>query len=902
MQIVKETSWIEGNAGLWGLLALPIAVLLAFPAILQFIMTIRDGRKTTDELHAVLRSTRGRVSGSGFQNGAIGTHSILPLCLKGPDTRSYQAVEYVYDRIATGIPVIIEGQGGSGKSQVLQNLHQYSYKIADSPKDPLIEVVTLGGMEVTKTSNAAPLEVAARQIARRYRMSRSAIRALMAEAKLLVAFDGLDEMGPDSQAEAVEHLIAAAKTHPIVVTSRPLNSKTEWSPGPLQELVVEGRMLLLKVEPLEWKTVRSELDAYDLPVPKVLYPQERADFGNPLYLQMLLFLWQEKRIDRKSVLEVFNQPDRLFSFFVSNPKGAQSAKDRALYLGAIMSADHEKYPGVPTRLLPLQLGSIAFRLTYLATFAVLFFVGWFNELPASVLIFGLAVLWSSPYGRDTFLGRATSLWSGQRKPFLELILTVITSLAVVQLARIVVWSLQTGQLEIGSWGDLTSLYWLQLSLAFWLYVSTSPMSLEASIASITRYQQRRLWPHFALLTFLVIGIIAQPPFLYLPLLQFWALYIVQTCIYLLISMGLAWMISDIPPWKWKAAMDSLVHRGILSRDGSAYKYTHSRIEQQILWMLVNDSRTPRLLWSIFGVEWAEKLLNEPVGTYSLKLSVPGMKVIAILGRKYAWSPSLTNLLYCYYQWIVIQPHEALTLIRRHLRMWPRSTKRQLLPDALDRMGYLRGPLLAHRQLHRKGVSSSFTAYWNLVPLQRRYPYAHLIAVIQELLKAHPDPSEATNRFLRHQLSLCVVRTSDTASTQTTNPLDKKLPLPLPLVDHARIALEQSSPDLDRAEQLLGRAQQSSLRCSRLAQLALLRSDLGLASKQAVSAIRLLTTYEGYDTVLEVMLTASALGADPFAKDWLERAYASGLRLRGRSGLERNLGLLPSNWHSCLFVA
>ena len=858
MSIAEANDWIEANQGLWGLLAVVLAIMFGIPALIQFALTVRDSQRSTDELHSALRTSLGRVSGPRLQNSAVGTRNILPMRLRRPDGGVEDAIDLGRTIVSGGGSVIILGEGGSGKSQLLQQLHLASYRDATSAGDPLIEVVSLGAFTGSGMRSAGIMDWAVRQIARRYHRSTRAIRALVAEAKLVVAFDALDEARPIVRAEIAGQLAALSRTHPIIVTSRSLPSDVDEGAGSLEKIVSEPRVLRLDMEPLAWTDVQSELDMSSLSGTAAI-TEFAASFTNPLHLQLLLFTAAHQPLTAEEIAEIARRPDSLLSRVVRGRRGPGVARDPALRVAALVSADQQKHQGVAFHLLPLQFGGVAFTTTTLIMLVGVALVGITYQIPVSATVIALGILACTPYQRQSVFGRLHLLLSSRLNDLADILLTIVLSFALVHLVRVVVWSISSGSIHVGGWQDLLDAYWLLPTVAFWTLYSVSPMGIDGALYSYGTYLRTHAWPQFAAFAVLAGGLAVWPSLANVGSITL-AIYFATTSVYLVVSFAIAWLTSGVAPWKWHAALQTLVSRGVLSREGRLFKFTHASIEQHLLWALADDPRTPRLLWRVYGLHWTDRMFSGSIGAVALPASESARRVMRLLGSQYPWSPTVVNLLVCYYQWIAINPRAALKVAKRHVAYFPQAHDAPMLIDALDRLDVPRALALALARLRRL-PRSVFEAHWLLRVVERHRSDAEMLELVTGLLEHRRLKNEDVIEYLA-QIGLRYGKTAGEAVT-----------------DSSKSASSTSTQVASNA-----------LRHARLAQIARLRDDESTAKRESERSLDLIGAFDGYDSMLEVMLTSAAIVNDPRALEWTERAVSTGLRLRDQSSLEKRLAV------------
>ena len=861
VSVASGAYWIESNPGLWGLLALLATVAFGIPAFLHVLVALRDAGRTTDQLHLILRNSSGRVSGPRIQNAARGTRNILTMRVRRADGTVENAVDMGIRSVSTGVPFLVLGEAGTGKSELLHQLHLASYRMATSASDPLIEVVSLAAYPSGPFATADLMPWAIRQVARRYRRSPRAIRSLVAEAKLVLAFDALDEAQPKTTTRIAHELVATTRKHPVIVTSRPLGSSYTEMSASLAALTGESRILAVHMEPLEWKDVQAELDATSLAAESSSI-EHAESFTNPLHLQLLLFVAANERLTTEEIAVIVRHPDSLLARVVGGNRDSDLPQDPALRLAALAAADHEKPQGVAFRVFPFQLAGIAFRVTMIIMLACLVAVGFMLGNPVSTIVIGLGVLASTPYYRDSPLSRLLSRLPDDGDGWMQTVLIIAIGYVLTHLVRVAVWSFQSGYLRLGDWDEFLDPSWFAPIFAFGALNIVSPLGLGGALYSYGSYLATHAWPHFAAFGALIVALTAVPG-----ILNGWtyglAAYFATTLVYLVVSWALTWLISGIAPWHWRATLQTLVTRGVLSMEGKLFKFTHADIEHHLLWALALDTRTPGLLWRTFGAHWIDRMFSRPIGFIALRTTTPPHGVVELLGRLYAWSPRIAHATVCYHQWIALDPSAALRLVKRQLGYRTAARHIAQLPDSLDRSGSPRGLELARRYL-RKITRPRYEVHWLLRVVERHWSDARMLALVERMLnQPRLSDSEVVNLLMQEAQKY---RTG-------VSPLR-----------------DTSQTSLDIARHLLKESTSLALWHARLAQIAVLSDDEATAARESVRSIDLIDVFEGYDPMLEIMFTASVVTRDPVALAWIRRAFASGLRIRDLSGLRQRLEL------------
>ena len=885
--------WVTAYAALWGLLALPVMVLAAFPAIAQLRMTVRDRGRSPEEIHASLVATNGRVSGTRRRATLADAGDLLPISVTTGQGKM-AATEYAYDHTNRGKSLLIVGDAGSGKSQIVADLHRISYKRAMSHADPLVEVVELvelfGRARLLMRSGVGPdvLRGAVRVIAARYRLSRQAVRRLIVEAKLIIAFDGLDEL-PETDRRAVASQIAAyALERPVILTTRPSISRAETtnsSENPLSALL-GSPIQRVEVDLLAWSDVSAEFARLGIPVPNSrTTPSARRRLCTPLQFQILVFLWRRKAISETELARLLHEPDDLVPLLVAGR--TSPGRDRALSLSAVLLADHGNDTDGTFRIFPLELGGWAFRIA--KALAVVPFVTYGLRSGALVTapLIAISILLSSPYPNSIWATRAANGWTGRIGDRSMYFGTVVVSVILVHVCRILSWSIQAKEPLLGDWSDFADIHWVSLAFWVWTFLAASPFSRYTNIVA-WGHMERRSWLQFVFFGALTLITLSGWTESGGPLFAAWA-YVGTGCLYWLVGLSFAWLITRTAPWHWGRLLDELVGRGILTRNADKLRFVHSSIRLQVVRSLAEDAETPPLLWKTFGAHWPVLLIEQGVGRMALRPNPDFEETVRRLAHRDAWSPVNVNAAICYYQWVALRNHESLLLLRRHLRNLPRSSLRTLLPDVLDRVGNARGLTLARAQLTHD-LKSEFELHWPLRVVERYDDYRELTTLVDQLQTRYRDSLTFTTllnaRRLRYLIGQLGVRDTSSLREQLGVLTETLAPEEL-----AMFALETNPPELVTAQGQLAMVEESALTMARMAQVMLLRGEPEMAREAAALAGTWLTGDVGYDGAIEVMLTIAMAGASQEAAAWLHRCATTGLRLRGRYGLRRNLGVI-----------
>lgn len=882
--------WISENASLWGFIALPLAVIMGLPAFAQLLLTLRDSGKSTSALHETLRNTQGRVHPQSLQNAAIGTTNVLPIRVLDSHGDSHDAVHSVYETVRLGASVLIVGTAGSGKTQLLRDIHEASYREAHKPSDPLIEVVPLSSYTKNARKGLNLWAWTSKLLANRYRVSIQAMEALMSEAKLLPAFDGLDEVELGKREQVALELESLARSRPIIVASRPPKGSQNDSTL-LDTLTIIGGLRHFEIRPLDWPLVETEMQSSGIETSKTLGKRARVRLCNPLTMQALLFLWKSKRLNPQEMTAVLHEPSRLWSRFMS-PLYDSPTTDPALRLAGLLIADLAKDSSGAFKAYPVQLSGQAVRWAKAIVWVAASYWCVLHELWVTWPVFTLALASASPRQTATLLGRAISGWTGRQAITFwswlrEFLVLVLAAFAVVHACRIISWSIQSKSLDIGDWSTLLPEVWVAPTAGFILYALNPPMPVRRSVYVWGSYMEQHAWPHFIVLALLVWGSLFAIPWTAATTL--WAVgYAGLACAYLIVSATICWQVVGQPPWCWNRLLSELVRRGILCRDGERYKFTHARVRQRVLWELAQDGRTPTLYWTSFDEDWYEPFFD---GDASMLVEQKGQHfddAVRLLARRNWWSIYSIEASVCYFQWWALKPEAALSLLRRHVHHTPFSLVRPLLADAYDRLNDPRGSDLARRLLGKR-LQTTVQLHWALRVVARNEDDATMVRRIQGLLPLYTDYPDIES-YLASRLALhrCA---ADMAPDCGYPPPGQALQ-DADLVVASLCALRAQNIDPGQMRSLAAILSESrdSLLLARAAQMLKVLGEDVCARDMAEESFEALTTFEGYGTMLEVMLTTAMLSQPASAVSWLDRAHDAGLRLRGRSDLWRSLAI------------
>lgn len=893
--------WIAANAGLWGLLALPIMVLAAIPTLAQLWATVRDRGTSPEEMRASLVATQGRVSGDTRRSTLTGAGEILPLSVATPRGAA-SAIEYGYERISEGLSLLIVGEPGSGKSQTLADLHRISYQRALKHSGPLVEVIPFGEL-ANKTrflkyrkSDIDVLQSATQVIASRYQLGREAVRRLIIDTRLIIAFDGLDELADDSRQAVLSGIAEYAMRRPVILTSRPFASQRETSIKHDDTLssLAGSRVERVYLNPINWNDVSAELVRLGIPVPHAsrIAPGARLQLCNPLQFQALVLLWRRQAMSEPELAELLRKPDSLLARLISGDGPA--SHDRALRLAGVLLADHVNNTNGSFRVYPVDLGGYTFRVAKVLTIVSFVVYGFHRGSLVTAPAIACAVLLSSPYPNSIWTNRAINGWTG-RLSMRTVLGSAMISYIIVHACRIISWSLQARALSLGTWKDLFDPYWVSAVVCVALFLVASPFGRDTHTFA-WKNMERHSWPQIGLFGFATLFYLALPGSSSY-VLGLWV-YLGAGCLYWLVGISFAWLITRTAPWRWDQLVDRLVERGVLTRDGTRLRFVHATLRLQVVRSLARDPKTPDLLWKVFSADWPDLLIGQHVGQSMFAGDAAFERRINRLARRDAWSVANVNQVVCYYQWIALRGKDSLLLIRRHLRLLPRSSLKVLLPDALDRVGDASGLTEARAQIGRT-MKSGFAIHWLLRVIERYDSYPELMAAVTEIQARASCSEEITDLLNARRLKYLVGQMSGDGDAFSCVQHDEIVNAAEP-ADLALLALEQRPPQLDAAESQLSMMKESALAMARVAQVKTLRGEQVLAAAAADRAMALLPDDLGYDDTIEIMLTLAQASANREAVSWLERAAASGLRLRGRNGLRRNLGVGQGNMVDAIF--
>jgi hypothetical protein len=560
----------------------------------------------------------------------------------------------------------------------------------------------------------------------------------------------------------------------------------------------------------------------------------------------------------------------------------------------VLLADHGNDTDGTFRIFPVELAGWAFRAAKALAVVAFAIYGLNSGALVTTPAIAIAMLLSSPYPNSIWATRAISGWTGKFYSRSALFGEVALSFALVHVCRIASWSIQAREPFIGDWPELADPYWITVTFFVWMFLWASPFGRRRNVFAWEN-MERRSWPQFVLfgaLT-LVVAVEDENVFLLAP----WA-YVGAGCLYSLVGVPFAWLITRTAPWRWGRLLDELVVRGILTRNADKLRFVHGSFRFQVARSLAEDAETSPLLWKAFGAHWTDLLIIQNVGRTALSPNPKFEGSVKRLARRDAWSPANVNAAICYYQWVALRSQESLVLLRRHLRYLPRSTLRTLLPDVLDRVGNARGLTLARAQLSRD-LRNGFALHWPLRVVERYDGYRELIALLDALQARYSDSLEITTMLNARRLKYLVGQLGERHTSRLRVQLDDLADTAAP-EQVAMLALERDPPQLVTAQRQLAMMEQSALMTARVAQVMLLRGEPAMAKEAAALAGAGLRGDLGYDETIEVMLTMAMVGASREAVSWLERAAAAGLRLRGRYGLHRNLGVSKGSAADVIF--
>jgi hypothetical protein len=580
---------------------------------------------------------------------------------------------------------------------------------------------------------------------------------------------------------------------------------------------------------------------------------------------------------------LLREPDDLVALLVAG--STSPGRDRALSLAGVLLADHGNDTNGTFRVFPVELGGWAFRTTKALAVVAFVIYGLHRGALVTAPAIAVAMLLSSPYPNSIWATRAINGWTGRFASRSGLFGQVVLSFALVQACRIVSFSIQVRGPYLGNWSELADPYWISSAILVWVFLWTSPFDRGNNVVAWGR-MERRSSLQFVLFGAVTLAVLAGPV-ANLPLLWLWA-YVGAGCLYSLVGVSFAWLITGAAPWRWGRLLDELVGRGVLTRNADKLRFVHGSFRLQVARSLAENGETSPLLWKVFGAHWPALLIQQDVERMALRPNADFEGSVKRLARRDAWSPTNVNSAICYYQWVAIRSQESLLLLRRHLRYLPRSPLRALLPDVLDRVGDPRGLTLARAQLSRD-LRSGFALHWSLRVVERYVGYRELMALLDELQARYPDSLEFATVLNARRLKYLVGQLEERNASRLREQLDELTDTTDP-EELAMLALESDPPQLETAQRQLAMAEESALMMARVAQLMLVRGEPAMAEEAAALAGAWLTGAMGYDGTIEVMLTLAMAGVSDEAASWLERGAAAGLRLRGRYGLHRNLGV------------
>jgi hypothetical protein len=863
-------SWLSDNAALWAFLALPLMIVIGMPGFGQLILSIRESGRSTPQLYGIMRATGGRVRGVTLTNALAHSASYYPQELSGlPNVRS-DPVENLLGMLSQGARILLIAPAGAGKTRLLEELHQRSYAAGAALSEPLIEVVSLANYS-GRLLRPSVLRWACVSVGRRYGLSGRSVMKLVAEAKIIIAFDGLDEVSDADQNPVADAIAAHAATHPTIATVRDTGDGLESGTDISHSLGRLHGLRRARIEPLTWAHSLVAMRRQGIP-DQTLSEQRHARrfFCNPLNLQLLLAAWELKLLSPSDLPGLASKPSSVWSHFLDALDGDSH---RLLRLTGVLSADNTRTTSTAFRALPIQLAGIAFTATRVLGVAAAMLLGW-QRFPVGSVVVAVAILLTSVYPNATFFGRLCSLFSGNFRRWWYEPLCFVTSFVLVHVIRVTVWSLMAGELTTGDWGVLADQYWLLHALFLALFVTWSPLGMDTALHTWSGRSQQRLWPTFALLAGATILYASEP----WNSAWFWALaYLGTASIYLAVSTLIASLIAGIPPWRWSTELGSLVRLGVLSRAGKVYRFTHTRVQQGALLRLAENQSTPRLLWKSFGAHWPEILLSVDASALWRGEHKPDRVVLLLLSRS-AWSLSCVMSAVAYFQWMSINPQAAARLTGKHMRLMPRSGLVPCDIDARDRIGDDRALKRARDFLARPKIQP-FELHWCFRVLERHLSRVDLQKQVFSLVAIHSD-----KRDVRRYLDLLSIKFAGAvADGSPARRADERLL-------RAELLLEAPTHDLHEIHRLLLDVPPSAMLHAAQSQLAHLLGDRDEAETEALEALDRVDLFIGYRDALVVMVTAAVLAHDADATAWLERALETDMRLRFRDGLMRTLNI------------
>jgi energy-coupling factor transporter ATP-binding protein EcfA2 len=215
--------FVNDNAGVWGLMALPLMLLAVAVAAYPVLREVRVFFREDEANFAILRSRHMRLVEREMEQRLLLGH-LLGLRLRAFKDGTSLNVEEFNRLLRSGTQAVVFGPAGAGKTTLALTMAALSSSRDET--EALVEVVSVRHWK--KPAFPTPnnwehlVRWTARRLSRRYpSFGAPYFRSLIHSQSLILCFDGLDEMSPVARQDLIGVLRSLAKVGiPVVVFTR----------------------------------------------------------------------------------------------------------------------------------------------------------------------------------------------------------------------------------------------------------------------------------------------------------------------------------------------------------------------------------------------------------------------------------------------------------------------------------------------------------------------------------------------------------------------------------------------------------------------------------------------------------------------------------------------------------
>lgn len=903
LQLLWLGNYVNDNAGLWALVALPLLIVATVTGVLQLATGLRSASRRDEKNFELLRKrlrTR-RIAGELSQRLIL--KDLLQARLKPPRGGNSVDVDHLYGRIVEGDQVLVAGEAGSGKTVLALLLVERGVDAtAGHPDCPLVEVIPLKDWKPRALESKdwkGFLRWLSKRMHDRYpAFGRPFFRRLIESQRLVFCLDGLDEL----PSAVRPNLLRALRSYldagfPIVVLSRDpemlASAPDESSPGSAPHL---ARYELL---PLSDEALRQLPDwsSWESLVSNARQPNRVLSMlRNPLRLSVAAQTWGEQ--ERPNALRDSEDPERrLWQLFLDRRLGsvgkAEPSLRRTSGLIALLSKQRDASAFKPSDLyLSAQAIPITVLLCAIPALLVTYRAGLMPFGTATVVLIALGLSDELVWLERVVLGFGARL--SENWQVAVVLVAPAPAIFVASLGGVLMEMALAG--DGGGWADLQS------ALLLTAFV-TATFGLLGAFLAISDLKSRDMaeeltpsWMPGILVPILavLVSAISQEQGFVTPICL--SLIFATPWIYLCVSRSAMTIVRLVPGRGLAPYCKELARAGLLYSAGGEYRFRHDEITRQLGQEAADALAKQGKLSRLPIARRAEDFLHTGIDPAAL---TGADRLTAEMERLDGWQSGVVSIRTIFLCWGALQPKQALPLIESYAAKRPHSSTSVHLGEVLDALGDHE----AADRLWKENLDLYRRSLWFVQKWVRREILQGNTEAVFDVLDSEQPAKEDEAEF---RLTLAEVQTRfgcedelSLASEGLSELLtaEEQSALVGAHLELARVKAELFG-DRSGAEELLaplltGGPSLTSLVCARYAQLRLAAGAVDEAQQLSREALGLVEW--DYDPLiqLEVLVTAAAAGSETGLEARIEPLLRFGWKLPGRGPALPEAGRLPA---------